>query len=178
MRSALALSLVLLAFSSMGAADQLYKWVDAQGNVHYSDKPQPGANAKKLKLPPPTTYNAPVPLAPTGSDAPADQAADESGRQPYTVFEIATPQPNSTLWNVSSVNVTLNISPGLQAGDHVTITLDGKVQGPLTTTAATFDGLERGEHSVSANLQQTDGSVMIAKPVTFYIQQTSIKRPP
>ena len=46
--------------------DTLYKWVDSQGNVHYSDKPQPGA--QKLTLPKATTYTAP-----TAGELPAPQ---------------------------------------------------------------------------------------------------------
>ncbi len=33
---------------------QIYKWTDSQGNVHFSDKPQPGA--EKVELPSVQTY--------------------------------------------------------------------------------------------------------------------------
>ena len=43
------LSLVL-ALSALPAHAQLYKWTDANGVVHYSDRPQDGANAKVLQV--------------------------------------------------------------------------------------------------------------------------------
>ncbi|MGH8399705.1 MAG: DUF4124 domain-containing protein, partial [Gammaproteobacteria bacterium] len=49
--------LLLLAMTTFAQADQVYKWVDAQGNVHYSDKPHPGA--QKVKIAPPQSYSAP-----------------------------------------------------------------------------------------------------------------------
>ena len=44
-----ALFLVIFLIPSLGTADTLYKWVDDQGNVHYSDKPAPGAT--KINIP-------------------------------------------------------------------------------------------------------------------------------
>jgi hypothetical protein len=162
--------LVLLATTSMVAADPLYKWVDDQGKVHYSDKPQPGA--QKIKLPTATTYKAPTPAQ---GPAPAATDQDTQAQQPpYTDFEISSPGKDEVLWNVTSVQVTLSVKPGdLHPGDQVTITLDGKVQGPLHSLTATFNDMDRGEHTVSANLQEADGSVLVAKEVTFFIQHST-----
>ena len=48
---------VMLALAtSLAAADQVYKWVDPQGNVHFSQTPPPGATAAKpvtVYVPPP-----------------------------------------------------------------------------------------------------------------------------
>jgi len=190
MRRILLVLVALLSLTSLVAADPLYKWVDDQGNVHYSDKPQPGA--KKINLPPPSTYTAPV-GAPGAGTGPVHENSDtrfrdrEMKRQQkqlqgddqqaaYTRFEIGSPSANETLWNVTSITVSVTVAPGLKDGDRVTITLDGATQ-TVTGTSATFDGLDldRGEHSVSANLQAADGTMMVAQPVTFFIQRTSKK---
>lgn len=49
MKSLLALSSALLLMTSPAYA-QLYKWVDEQGNVHYSDQPAEGKTKSKSKL--------------------------------------------------------------------------------------------------------------------------------
>ena len=172
-RTPIRLLLLLLTLAAMPlvCADSLYKWVDAQGNVHYSDKPQPGAT--KLHLPKPTTYAAPdvaMPAATAGSETPKTPSAGA-----YSNFEIASPAADETFWNVQSVTVTLAIEPALHSGDTVTITLDDKTQGPGTSVSATFDGLDRGAHEVHATLQQAGGGTLIAKPVTFYIQRGTRK---
>jgi hypothetical protein len=164
--------IALTAMIFMVAADPLYKWVDEQGNVHYSDKSQPGA--KQIKLPPATTFKMPEPVTAPTNDSDRPQQTDEDRapeRAPYTAFEIAAPAPDQVYWNVTSVTVSLKISPMLHPGDRVTITLDGHVEGPMSQASFTFEDLDRGAHTVSANLQGQDGSVMIAKSVTFYIQR-------
>jgi len=166
--ASIAILLVVSAALPAVYGDTLYKWVDEQGNVHYSDKPQPGAT--KIHLPKPTTYAAP------DVAMPANTAAGSEGKKPkasagYTEFEIVSPGADETLWNTQSVTVTLTVQPALHAGDTVTITLDDKDRGPGQATSVTFDGLDRGEHTVHATLQMAKGGAMIAKPITFYIQR-------
>lgn len=43
---------MLLVASPFTAAQQIYKWVDASGNVTYSSTPPPGAAAQQVDLPP------------------------------------------------------------------------------------------------------------------------------
>jgi hypothetical protein len=43
---------MLLVASPLAAAEQIYKWVDASGNVTYSSTPPPGAAAQTVDLPP------------------------------------------------------------------------------------------------------------------------------
>ncbi len=186
MRRILPLLLVLLSLTSMVTADPLYKWVDDQGNVHYSDKPQPGA--KKLNLPLPSTFTPAVPAAPpdnpVNSDtrfrnrhSDANKSGDGKQATAYSDFVITAPQANQVLWNVTSVSVSVSVKPGLQPGDRVTITLDNKVVGPQEDANASFDDLDRGEHTVSANLQTADGAVLVAQPITFFIQRGTQKKP-
>ena len=172
-----AVFLALLTVTSMVAADPLYKWVDAQGNVHYSDKPQPGA--KKIVLPKATTFAPPneVQLAPTGSDAPRSPSPSSSSNQEpvaasYTSVAISSPKDQDTIWNTDTVTVSVAVAPALQPGDSVSITLDGKTQ-VVQGTSASFAGLERGPHTVTAAVAD-----LKATPITFYIQKTSIIKPP
>jgi hypothetical protein len=164
---------VLLAFimAPLVQADQVYKWVDSQGNVHYSDKPHPGA--KKVKVASPQSYSAPPgqDSSEEGGDRSATSAKPAS-RQ-YT-FSIASPKPASTIWDTQSVTVSVQVTPGLAPGDTVTFELDGKRLGPLPNTSATFDDLNRGQHSVSAVLDTADGQEIKAAPVTFYLRQATV----
>jgi len=41
---------LLIALAAIPAHAQLYKWTDASGKVHYSDRPQDGANVKELAV--------------------------------------------------------------------------------------------------------------------------------
>jgi hypothetical protein len=78
---------LLLAFAA-GASAQLYRWVDKDGKVRYSDTPPVGVKATTLR-PPPGSY-APAPAPGAGAEAkdakkgpltPAEQEADFRKRQ-------------------------------------------------------------------------------------------------
>ena len=176
MKRRTAVFLGFLVISSMVAADPLYKWVDDQGNVHYSDKPQPGA--KKIVLPKASTFNPalmtpPLQSSTTDSDHRhrASAAGTAAGPVAYTAIAIGSPKDQDTLWNTDSVTVSVSTTPAWQSGE-VSITVDGQTQ-TVSGTSATFSGLDKGQHSASASV---DG--LRAAPVTFFIQRTSIKKPP
>jgi hypothetical protein len=61
-----------------GAADEMYRWVDAQGNVHLSETPPEGAAAEVWKPKPLET----APPIPTRERASAPAKARPSGRTP------------------------------------------------------------------------------------------------
>ncbi len=67
-----------LAFAA-GASAQLYRWVDKDGRVRYSDTPPPGVKATTLQPP----SGAAAPAAP----APGDAAAKDAKKGPLTPAE-------------------------------------------------------------------------------------------
>ena len=78
----------LMLVVAAGASAQLYRWVDKDGKVRYSDTPPPGAKATTLR--PPTGSSAPAPAPGGGAAAkdakkgpltPAEQEADFRKRQ-------------------------------------------------------------------------------------------------
>lgn len=48
----LAPACLLVVVSAPLAAQQIYKWTDKNGNVHYSDRPSPSIDAEKIHLKP------------------------------------------------------------------------------------------------------------------------------
>ncbi len=48
------LLMLLFAVCSAPVTAQVYKWVDAEGNVHYGERRPPGLEAETLKVQPPT----------------------------------------------------------------------------------------------------------------------------
>jgi hypothetical protein len=169
-RSLTHIVLLLMTLSVLPTAlgDTLYKWVDEQGNVHYSDKPQPGAT--KIHLPNAQTYVAPEVALP-GSVHEGGNPQLQQQAHSYATFKITSPAADETLNNVQSVTVTVDLEPGLMDGDKITIALDGQSQGPGSALSATFDDVDRGEHSASATVSEANGQTINAPAVTFYIQK-------
>lgn len=161
----------LLAFTSMVAADTLYKWVDDQGNVHYSDKPQPGA--QKIEIPKAPTFTPATPAMPVPPPATGASRPQDSGHLPYTQISVSSPKDQDTVWNTSSVTVSVSLTPALQAGDSVTISVDGQSQ--TTQGTATFTDLDRGEHDVTVTVNGRSASGTLRAQSVFYIQRGTQK---
>ena len=163
-------------FASGSALAQAYTWTDEDGVVHYSDRPQPGAEEVDLGR-----YSAPQgnslarkPLPRRSSTADIDSPDTFS----YDSLTVASPAAEETLWNIESVlNVSLALSPGLQSGHRVRVYYDGT---PLESAGLSFQlqGVYRGEHNLQAEVLDETGTVMIrSQPSRFYVQQTSVLNP-
>ncbi len=71
----LSVAIALALCMSLPAAAQMYKWVDANGKVQYSDKPPPSnIKTEKLRAPPP------APSAPAASASAPGAAKDGTAR--------------------------------------------------------------------------------------------------
>jgi hypothetical protein len=163
-----------LAAGAALAGTTMYKWVDAQGVVHYSDQPHPGA--KKLTLPAAATYT-PAPAPPLTASAPAEPAA----QKPYQEFAITEPQPKQTFQNTGGqAPVTVTVSPGLRKGDQISYRVDGREteSSPTRALSITLHGMNRGTHTVQAEILSADGTAKAnTDKVTFYVKQHSIRNP-
>ncbi len=72
----------LMLWLALPASAQMYKWVDSNGKVQYSDKPPP-SNVKTEKLREP----APAPRATAASDAKGGEKKDAAKAGPRTAAE-------------------------------------------------------------------------------------------
>jgi hypothetical protein len=172
MRAGPLLPIFLCTAMGTAALATTYRWVDANGVVHYSDTPGPGA--KKIDLPPAQTYRAPP--APKVTTPPA-------ANQPASAYQscvIAQPAADATLFEQEAVTVTANLSPSLRPGDSVTLNFDGMTVMPNAPSSLAFQisPIDRGAHTVSVTVRDGDNKVVCTStPVTFYVRQPSVLAP-
>lgn len=147
----------------------VYKWVDAQGVVHYSDQPHP--NAQKLEVRGAQTFSA----QPESQSSAAPVQSQSSGPA-YDSCSIAQPTDQQMLMNVYNATAVVQTSPALRAGDQIRLFVDGKqVQG--SSTSFTFP-VFRGQHSVEAVIEDSTGQIVCeTSSVTFFVHQPSIQNP-
>lgn len=166
----------LLVAASLPAAEDVYRWVDADGVVHYSDQPNPGAEKLRIQSAPAPGTRLPTFVPPTGKSAnngtagkPSDQAFS------YESLSVASPAAEETLWNIGSVlNVTLALTPALQPGHQVRVYFDGEVK-QVSGTQFQIEEVYRGVHNIQAEVLDENGQVKIrSQPNRFYVQQTSV----
>lgn len=168
--------IVLLLLASSLAFAQVYRWVDENGTVHYSDVPQGGA--EEIDIAEPQTFESTVKAAPR--PAQRQPTAQEQARQAheYDLVQITTPRLDQVFWNVGgNIPVSLNVQPGLQSGDTVRVYLDGKAveDFPSTGTSHQLSEVWRGSHTLRAEVVDASGQVLAqSEMVVFHVQQTSV----
>lgn len=161
---------------SVAQAVPVYRWVDENGQVNYSDRPGPGA--VPIEVPAGAPSPDPGPASPPAQARAMD--AQPSAAPGYETFAVLEPAPLDTLWGTGGkVGIAIGISPDLQPGHRVGLYLDGERAG-LASRATRFEieAVARGEHTVRAViLDAADRELQQSAPVTFFVQQTSIHYP-
>jgi hypothetical protein len=159
-------TLMLLA-CPLAFAGPVYKWVDENGVVHYSD--QPHENAQKIHVGEPQTYKA---------GQYADPGAGAAAASPVSYkCAVTSPADQQTITNTDAVAVGAQVEPGLRADTPIFVMLDGRMLTDQPTDALQFTlkGLERGEHNLSIVVRDAGGKVACASPaVTFFVRLPSV----
>lgn len=171
------LLLTLLAVP-LSVAAAVYKSIGPDGQVIYSDQPQPGARAVDLPALPP----APPPAASTTQAAPnfapAASGQDKAAFKGYSTFALVKPTPDETVReNSGVVDVEMTLDPALntEEGHKITVLLDGKpaLEG-LTAAQGKLENVERGAHTVQAQVSDAAGKILISSAaVTFNMKRES-----
>jgi len=167
------LCLALSAAASGGV--EVYRWVDDEGQVHYSDRPSPGADRVAIDVAPPGS--TPVAGAPPPERRPA-AARNQSVAAAYDSLTIQAPGQDETLWNIAGqLDVAVALQPPLQAGHRVQLLLDGRPVAELEpgATRTRLSDVYRGQHTLQGAIQDESGATLMqSAPVTFYVQQSAL----
>lgn len=157
-----------------GASAQIYKWIDEDGVVHYSDQAHPGAEIVVLPDSNRGDFSS-RPRQVTGTSRNSETGDQQSGRFSYESLTFSSPQSEQTLWNIGgTLEISLNLQPALRPDDRVRIYFDGE---PQLVDALQFEMTEvwRGEHNLQAEVLDSTGALMIrSEPLRFFVQQTSV----
>ncbi len=153
----------------------LYKGLDEEGNVIYSDKPF--ENSQQFTPPTITIVDAPK-LPPKKEEVVEEETAETK----YTKFSITTPKNNQTIWNEPALTVSLQLNPALATAEGHTIWLmmDGK---PLVKKSQSLSlqigRADRGEHKLQAQVRNEKGKIIKrTKSITVHIKNTVIHMHP
>jgi len=163
--------LVFIAFLllTLPVNAELYRWVDKQGNVHFSDKPL-NENAESYTPPPIPT----VPAASPGNFNFKKKNPDNRKPAKYKSIEITAPSPNQVFTpdQTASIAVQTSLEPALQTSfkHKLVLYLDGKPHDSFS-----FVDLPRGTHTVYAAVLDAKGKIIQqSRPVSFHIQKHSL----
>jgi hypothetical protein len=169
-RNALPLLICLLPFVAL--AQTVYESQDKDGPV-FSDTPSPGA--QPVDLPPANVIDNPTPA----QQQPVSQPANPG----YTSVVILSPQAQGTVHsNSGEFQISLALTPALQSGNAISISLDGTTL-PTLRNSLQFDitsdewqsaAKENVLHELKVAVLDDSGNTLItANPVRFYVHRAS-----
>jgi len=173
------LFLVPLVTAAAEEGETIYRTVDEDGNVIYTDKP-PSDDAEPVKLDPVTTI-------PAYRDDNTSLDSDEGGEQPsvpaYGGLAITYPTPDEAIrHNGGQVPFELELQPGgieLAEGHRVEIVVDGSVKGSGTPPTVTAGTIDRGPHDAFARVVDAGGNTLVqSQTVNFFLLRASVGNSP
>jgi hypothetical protein len=141
--------LILLCLLLAGSAQaEIYRWVDAEGRTHFSDRPPTEPGAQLL-----------APGAQSGGATLASPDADESLPGPYETLEILAPSNGAVLSQPSDgLFVNIQLDPPLLGGHGLEVVLDG--QATLLapgSTSIVVPSAGFGLHRLQARVRDAEG---------------------
>ena len=157
---------------------QVYRWIDDDGVVHFSDKPNDNAELIYLLE---TPKNQSSKVLPKNQIKPSDSNQNDHNKiQAYDSIRIINPSPEETLWNIEGVlSVELSVVPELFENDMISVFLDGKNVLKTNNLRFSLKNVWRGLHNIQIEIiNKSGGVVMRTAPNRFYVQQNRIISPP
>lgn len=175
MRSLLAFILLAALLSPTAVSQEIYRWVDKNGVVHYSDQPGPGAER--------VTITGTVVRQPEPEETPAlyqsDRRQQPAAQPSVRALSITSPAMDEAFFGAdASVAVTIELDGELQPGQEVVLFLDGR-RVATDGLSTTLSGVGRGTHFLrAAVLDESGNPVVTSQQIAFHVQQASSATPP
>lgn len=160
---------VFLSLYALASVAQVYRHVDENGNVTFTDRPPPDAERVQLQE---TNTSAPPPVIPRPEPA---KPAPEAGPGSYTA-RITAPAHETIIPNgPGNFSVSASIDPALGSGDLLQLKMDGSPQGePQAGSSWALTNIFRGEHHITIAVVNKDGKELaISEPVTVFVFRPS-----
>jgi len=159
---------LLLSTASISA--EVYKKVNPDGSVEFTDAPK-SKDATPVPLSPTNTFKA-TPAPPISSSQKSKPTANQ-----YTSASITSPSNDAAIRdNAGNLTVTASVTPSLQS-DHKMVLMDnGVALSESTSGSFQLSNVDRGSHSLSIQVQDSAGKVIISSdPVTVHLLRHSTR---
>jgi|AntDeeMetagen134_2_1112570.scaffolds.fasta_scaffold00088_15 hypothetical protein len=168
-RAALILSvLVVLPFGAV-QAEEIYRHVDDQGNVTYSDEP-PEKDSKPMELAPLPEVSIPTPERPSSRRNTQEEDTEETQeRERYKRVEIVEPEHDSAFWHGGGmVTIRARTEPRLSKGHSYQLEFDGERGDTNRSGRFSLNNVNRGTHTVVVHVLDSSGQVITSSDTTRF----------
>lgn len=153
-----------------GYAQEIYKVVNQDGSVTYTDKPV--VNAEPVELGPDNRMSTPTPQP---QPQPVQTATTTSkASKPKPVIEVVQPKPEATVRNnAGNMTIAANVSNADKQGKFKLYINDSLVK-EQSNAVFQLQGINRGAHTFYITHTDNTGKTLAStSPQTFYLHQAS-----
>ena len=173
MRYLLLLLSLTLSFGAF-AQNKVYKRVNPDGSVEYSD--QPIAGAEVMNVPKGSTFT--MPQTP-GSAATSTTTTPQEPSISYESLEITRPMNDETIRsNEGKLTALARVVPDLASDHRFRWSMDGEVIQNVNSPELRLNNIDRGSHTLQAEIVDADGKVIISSDsITFHLMRYRIPSP-
>jgi hypothetical protein len=175
LRSAAAILLGLAVILGLPVqAAEIYRTVDAEGNVVFTDIPprEDDQNAEQIIIENPNSFvvDEAIPNADEWIVEPEDGQEEEPPFS-YLALEIVAPADDEPVReNAGNITVVTNIHPRLQRGHRTRLLMDGTVVQEGSQGSFDLANVDRGTHTIAVEIVDERGQVLIrSEQSTFHM---------
>lgn len=187
MQNSIFITLFALCIVSTWTYAEIYRSVDAYGNVSYSDESSNGAEEIEVNTGPivgtPATSLDEDEVGETKykvednveEDVEGDDGAGDV-EPTYKLTVVTPPNGKSVRNNAGNLMVSVSVNPDLDKsrGDKFITYLDGNPEGkPKTDTIFELENIDRGAHTIRIDLVDKSGNVLTSASSAFQLHRHS-----
>jgi hypothetical protein len=148
---------------------EVYKTVDEDGNIIFTDRPTTNSEEIKLKELK-TTETVKPSSSSSGSASRGKNTADFS----YKKLFVSKPADGSSIRsNTGNVSISVNSEPSLRSGHRILITMNGKELSKGTGKSVSLTNVDRGTHTVTVSIIDSSSNTIISTSSSFSILRAS-----
>ena len=148
---------------------EVYKTVDEDGNIIFTDRPV--TNSEKIKLKELKTTET---VKPSSSSSGSSSRGENTEDFSYKKLLVSSPTDGSSIRsNTGNVSISVVSEPSLRSGHRVLITMDGKELSKGTGKSTSLTNVDRGTHTISVSIIDSSSNSIISASSTFSVLRAS-----
>ena len=153
------------------AMADIYRTVDENGNVIYTDVKPLNGSQDKVELPDITPMDSSTVHK---FSKPVTTYYHPQNTVEYTGFRIVSPKNNATIRNEGDFSVNLMVMPKLQNGHKIKLSLDGKHVSTQKSFSFSLQNISRGSHEITAELIDRSGKTIRSNSITVHVHRAVV----
>ena len=172
MNALLLIAAAMSALIVLPVQAEIYRQVDADGNVTFTDEPD--GDAERVNVKPATTITMPKPQ--TVREQLEEEEDGIGDQDAYESVSFTAPVDDEAFHSGSgNVEFRVTSNPALRQGHQFEITLDGQPVGQTSSGSVTVNNVFRGTHNAGVNVINQEGKrIYTGDTISFTVHRPSV----